>query len=64
MDQTFNLKTWYGWAEQDCLKAGRIRKFREYLNFDSERMVRRMDCIQPNRILEDIPGSLEKVDHE
>ena len=38
MDQTLALKTWYGWAEKDCLKAGRIRKLREYLNFDRERM--------------------------
>jgi hypothetical protein len=44
------LEVWERWATSDCLKAGRIRKLRDFLEFDKKRMIRRMQNLKENEI--------------
>ena len=54
-----DLKIWYRWAIQDCQKVGRLKDLREYLEYDKTRSMRRIQCLEIGRIVQDTQTLME-----
>ena len=49
-----DLVTWRTWATKSCEKAGNFVKFKKALQYDRERVLRRMECLGMEKIMMDV----------
>ena len=60
-DQSLDLGMFLRKAEERCHRVGKLRT---YLELDKARMVRRMECLESDNILEDLPAWWKGLEEE